>query len=44
MYKTKLFKLGVLAAIMLFGAAVKPAYALEEYLLTPGDVIKVSVF
>jgi polysaccharide biosynthesis/export protein len=44
MYKTKLFKLGVLAAIMLFGAALKPAYALEEYLLTPGDVIKVSVF
>src|SRR5258706_15301831 len=44
MYKTNLFKLGVLAAIMLFGAALKPAYALEEYLLTPGDVIKVSVF
>jgi polysaccharide export outer membrane protein len=44
MYKTKLFNLGVLAAVMLFGAAVKPAYALEEYLLTPGDVIKVSVF
>jgi polysaccharide export outer membrane protein len=44
MYKTKLFKLGVLAAIMLFGAALRPAYALEEYLLTPGDVIKVSVF
>jgi polysaccharide biosynthesis/export protein len=44
MYKTKVFKLGVLAAIMLFGAALKPAYALEEYLLTPGDVIKVSVF
>jgi polysaccharide export outer membrane protein len=44
MYNTKLFKLGVLAAIMLFGAALKPAYALEEYLLTPGDVIKVSVF
>jgi len=44
MYKTKLLKMGVLAAIMLFGAALKPAYALEEYLLTPGDVIKVSVF
>jgi polysaccharide biosynthesis/export protein len=44
MYKTKLFKLGVLAAIMLLGVALKPAYALEEYLLTPGDVIKVSVF
>jgi polysaccharide export outer membrane protein len=44
MYKTKLLKLGVLAAIMLLGAALKPAYALEEYLLTPGDVIKVSVF
>src|ERR1700730_11502454 len=44
MYKTKLFKLGVLAAIVLLGAVLKPAYALEEYLLTPGDVIKVSVF
>src|SRR5882762_3202562 len=44
MYNAKSFKLGVLAAIMLFGAALKPAYALEEYLLTPGDVIKVSVF
>jgi polysaccharide export outer membrane protein len=44
MYKTKLLKLGILAAIMLFGAALRPAYALEEYLLTPGDVIKVSVF
>jgi polysaccharide export outer membrane protein len=44
MYKTKLLKLGMLAAIVLFGAALKPAYALEEYLLTPGDVIKVSVF
>jgi polysaccharide biosynthesis/export protein len=44
MYMTKLLKLGVLAGIMLFGAALKPAYALEEYLLTPGDVIKVSVF
>jgi polysaccharide biosynthesis/export protein len=44
MYKTKLIKLGILAVIMLFGAALRPAYALEEYLLTPGDVIKVSVF
>ena len=44
MYKAKLIKLGILAAIMLFGAALKPAYALEEYLLTAGDVIKVSVF
>jgi polysaccharide biosynthesis/export protein len=44
MYKTKLLKLGMLAALVLFGAALKPAYALEEYLLTPGDVIKVSVF
>jgi polysaccharide export outer membrane protein len=40
----RLLWLGVLAAIVLFGAALKPAYALEEYLLTPGDVIKVSVF
>jgi len=44
MYKIKLLKLGILAAIVLFGAALRPAYALEEYLLTPGDVIKVSVF
>jgi len=40
----RLVKLGILAAAMLFGTALKPAYALEEYLLTPGDVIKVSVF
>jgi len=38
------FSLGVLAALLLFAAALRPAYALEEYLLTPGDVIKVSVF
>jgi polysaccharide biosynthesis/export protein len=44
MYKTKLLRLGILAAMVLFGAALRPAYALEEYLLTPGDVIKVSVF
>jgi polysaccharide export outer membrane protein len=44
MYKTKLIKQGILAALMLLGVALKPAYALEEYLLTPGDVIKVSVF
>ena len=44
MSKTKLIKLAVLAAVMLFGAALRPAHALEEYLLTPGDVIKVSVF
>jgi len=44
MYKIKLLKLGILAAMLLFGAALRPAYALEEYLLTPGDVIKVSVF
>jgi polysaccharide biosynthesis/export protein len=40
----RLHLLGILTAIMLFGAVLKPAYALEEYLLTPGDVIKVSVF
>jgi polysaccharide export outer membrane protein len=44
MYKTKLLRLGILASMVLFGAALRPAYALEEYLLTPGDVIKVSVF
>jgi polysaccharide biosynthesis/export protein len=44
MFKTKLLRLGILAAMVLFGAALRPAYALEEYLLTPGDVIKVSVF
>jgi polysaccharide biosynthesis/export protein len=44
MYKTKLIKLGILGAIMLLGGALRPAHALEEYLLTPGDVIKVSVF
>ncbi len=44
MSKTKLIKLAVLAAIVLFATALRPAHALEEYLLTPGDVIKVSVF
>jgi len=44
MSNTKLIKLAVLAAVMLFGTALRPAHALEEYLLTPGDVIKVSVF
>src|ERR1700688_1091629 len=44
MYTTRSIKLAILAAILLFGAALRPAYALEEYLLTPGDVIKVSVF
>ena len=44
MYRTKLIRLGVLAGIILLGTALKPAHALEEYLLTPGDVIKVSVF
>jgi polysaccharide export outer membrane protein len=44
MYKTKLIKLGILGAMMLLGGALRPAHALEEYLLTPGDVIKVSVF
>ena len=44
MYRTKLIRLGVLAGIILVGTALKPAHALEEYLLTPGDVIKVSVF
>lgn len=36
--------LGTLTAILIAGAAPRPAVALEEYLLTPGDVIKVSVF
>jgi polysaccharide export outer membrane protein len=44
MYKTKLLRLVILTAMMFFGAALKPTYALEEYLLTPGDVIKISVF
>jgi polysaccharide export outer membrane protein len=34
----------MLAAILLMGAAMRPAFAVEEYLLTPGDVMKVVVF
>jgi polysaccharide export outer membrane protein len=38
------FRLGMLAAILYLGAALHPAFAVEEYLLTPGDVMKVVVF
>jgi len=34
----------ILTAIVLVGAALNPAYGSEEYLLTPGDVVKISVF
>jgi len=34
----------VLAAALLLSFALKPAYAMGEYLLTPGDIIKVNVF
>jgi len=34
----------VLSFILISGAALEPAHAMEEYLLTPGDVIKISVF
>jgi len=44
MNKAKAVKLAILGALTLFGTVLKPAFALEEYLLTPGDVIKVSVF
>src|SRR5438270_10719140 len=40
----RFLKLGLLAGIVLLGVQSKTAYAVEEYLLTPGDVIKVSVF
>jgi polysaccharide biosynthesis/export protein len=38
-----LLKLGMLAAMFLAGA-LRPAFAVEEYLLTPGDVMKIVVF
>jgi polysaccharide export outer membrane protein len=31
-------------ALLLAGTGIKPAQALEEYLLNPGDIIKISVF
>ena len=31
-------------AVLLFGLIARPALALDEYLLTPGDVMKISVF
>jgi polysaccharide biosynthesis/export protein len=38
-------KLAALSVLVLLGMAVlRPAFAVEEYLLTPGDVIKISVF
>jgi polysaccharide export outer membrane protein len=38
-------KLVALSVLLLLGMAVlRPAFAVEEYLLTPGDVIKISVF
>jgi polysaccharide export outer membrane protein len=36
--------LGMLAAVLLLSSASRPAFAVEEYLLTPGDVMKVVVF
>jgi len=40
-----LLKLVALSVLLLLDMAVlRPAFAVEEYLLTPGDVIKISVF
>lgn len=43
-FKRHLLNVLALTVILLLGAALRPVFALEEYLLTPGDVIKVSVF
>jgi polysaccharide export outer membrane protein len=38
-------KVIAVSALLLLGvAAIRPAFALEDYLLTPGDIIKISVF
>jgi polysaccharide export outer membrane protein len=42
--RIRLLKLATLAAIVFIGAAMRPAGAVEEYLLTPGDVMKIVVF
>ena len=34
----------ILMAILVFGAAARPAFALEEYKLGPGDIVAISVF
>jgi polysaccharide export outer membrane protein len=44
MSKITTVKRWILGVVVVFAAVLKPAYALEEYLLTPGDVIKISVF
>ncbi len=43
-FRRQFLLLGTLAAILMAGSAIRPAFAVEEYLLTPSDVIKVSVF
>ena len=43
-FRRRFLVLGTLAAILTVGAAIRPAFAVEEYLLTSSDVIKVSVF
>jgi polysaccharide export outer membrane protein len=42
-YKGLSLKL-LMLAVLVAGTGIKPAQALEEYLLNPGDIIKISVF
>jgi polysaccharide biosynthesis/export protein len=42
-YKGLSLKL-LMLALLAVGTGIKPAQALEEYLLNPGDIIKISVF
>lgn len=43
-FNKNFYKHLALLALLLLSTAVKPARAVEEYLLSPGDVIKISVF
>ena len=44
MHQSQFSRFLTLTAVLFLGIALKPAYALEEYLLTAGDVVKISVF
>ncbi len=41
---TRVFRYLVMYALLTLTIAVKPAFAVEEYLLTPGDIIRITVF
>jgi len=40
----RFYKQIIVLVLLLSGTCLKPAYALEEYLLNPGDIVKITVF